>query len=145
MKKKIFSVTLATLGVAIIFFSFSEVVMASQTASRNGITVTLDASRPLVGNPRGSSYVCSNRDHNNNGMRVRTRVDNSNNTTTVATSNEWRTVTASSTSNLIPLACSHHTATITGTTRSGTVRGRGERCSRNSTTWNGAITASRSW
>ena len=144
MKKK--RIILGLLALSMLFGGF--VVQASEVvATTLSLSAHLNASRPpIIGAIRGSSFACSRSGHTLSGMRIRTRVYNTDGTTTIASGNEWRNTLAANESTLIPIVCSAQpTALIIGTTRTGTVRGRAESRQRNSSNWLHAITAPRSW
>ena len=114
------------------------------TRASNGITVTLNASRPLIGNPRGSSFVSANSGHNNSGMAVSTSVFHATNGTLQNWSSEVR-VASAHTRDLLALVCSRSTATVTGTTRSGTVMAEGSRRVRHLNNFQHVISLPTTW
>jgi len=143
--KKVFLGGMAAL--ALIGGLSAPVSANTSTTTTTNFSFSFYASRPVLsGNPRGRvSSMCALT--NTNGLRVRTTVVNSNNTTSVATANSgsvgadgWVTATVNFSNGM---CMAHDTPTVTGATRSGTVRGYGAR--RSGTTWGAQTVSTRAW
>ena len=130
-------------------------VFANTTASNAHLTINLNASRPLIGNPRGFTTVTT-RTTSSTGIRIRTTVRNSNGTVSSAPVNRngvgadgWSTRLLASSTFASGICPNIERVTVTGTTRSGTVRGYVARRSTDSRTgvvsWNHQLSISREW
>ena len=138
-KAKAFALLVLGLVFALVYF-VSGVKAYANPVQDNNIRVTLNASRPLVGNPRGTSTVVT-RNANSFEMQVRTQVRNSNGT--ISTGNWWRmTARAGQTLNAGASLTSGQTV---GTTRSGTVQGTGTRRATSTGAWSSHIVAVRAF
>jgi len=135
-------------------FNPVEVVAYNASGSNAHINVYLTASRPLIGNPRGSTMVSTNT-ASSHGLRFRTRVHNTNGTISTAPINRngvgsdgWSTQLLSSGTFSIGVCPIIQSVTVTGATRGGTVTGYGARRSTATNgvnSWNNQLAVSLAW
>jgi len=121
-----------------VFLSLTMPPLMIEAASANddNITVTVNASRPLVtGNPRGTSTVTT-RNARSQAIRVRTIVVNTNNT--VTTPLDWQQLTAA-VGHTWATGTSRTSAQTIGSTRNGTVEGQGQRRAYSTGAWSVAV------
>jgi len=74
---KISKKLVAAFMIGIMLFAVSSIQVLANTGSSAHVTVTVNASRPVVGNPRGTATT-RNRNMGGNGIRARTVIINSN-------------------------------------------------------------------
>ena len=100
-------------------------VEASIPVCNNHICTNVNASRPLIGNPRGTAFVTT-RSANNQAVCASVHVLNSNGTR--STHSPWVQNSSSSLQRALAAGvCWRSTEQRTGSTRSGTVVGEGQR------------------
>ena len=130
-----------TLIVVILFLSAPLVVIASQTEGM-GLRVTLNASRPVGGNPRGTATVRT-LDSQSQAIRARVVVFNSNNTTT--TPNSWCMIQAPQMLGGLASGTTLTSNQTVGSTSTACVEGQGQRRTISTGIWSGPANPVRSW
>jgi len=128
--------------VVLILFGILTVVVYANNAGNDWKQIVLDASRPAIGNPRGTSTVTLS-NASTSGVRVRTIVMNSNTTTT--TPNNWQARLGSLQQTTLPRGTSVTSTQTIGSTRAGTVRGEAYRLSALNGNWQNRLFTDRSW
>ena len=117
LKKIAFS---ASVGVMLFGGALSPLVVNASSTNTN-LRVTLDASRPLIGNARGTS-TATTRTSNTSGVQARMYITNTNNTSTTTA---WTSAQLIGPVTGINSGVSRTSPQATATTRNGIMRGQG--------------------
>lgn len=118
-------------------------MVANASSQNTNIRVTLDASRPLIGNPRGTATVTT-RNRNSSTIQARMYITNTNGTNTTT---NWTSAQLIGPVSGINSGTSRTSARVTGATRRGTMRaqGRNRASGVNNGNWSTALNHTIHW
>ena len=128
--------------ILVVLFSFTSLSAMAGSGQDANLRVDLAARRPLIGNPRGTATLTT-RTAGSQAIRGRVTVLNSNGTITEPI--DWNLRSSGQATGGLPSGTTLTTREVIGSTRSGTVRGDGQRRTTSTGSWSVIVRVVQDW